>query len=111
MQIKPSSILIVSFIATISVYAYINTSGLRRGPVISVEYPVAYSTVPGVVEVRGTIKHVKEATINQKQMTFTTKGEFVENIVLTSPSDNIDIVARNAYGKTATLSLPLNVAD
>lgn len=76
-----------------------------------IDSPTDYSTVAGSVEVKGRIKYVKEATINGKPVTFTTKGDFTEYIVLRSPNDTLDIEATNAYGKKTFKTLTLNVSD
>lgn len=110
-KIKPSSILIILTLVSVAVYAIYNTSGLWRGPVVRIDSPADYSTVPGSVEVKGRIKYVKEASINGKPITFTTKGDFTEYIVLRAPTDTLDIEAVNAYGKRSYKTLTLNVSD
>ncbi|MEN9852369.1 MAG: Glucodextranase, domain [Candidatus Parcubacteria bacterium] len=63
------------------------------------------------MEVRGTIAHAKEATINGMNISFAKNGDFVALLVLTPPLDTIDIWAKNAYGRESTKSIQVAVVE
>lgn len=92
-------------------YAFYNSSSLRSGPTVRIDTPLPYSSVPGVIEVRGNIAHAKEATINGMSVSFTKNGDFAALLVLTPPLDTIDIWAKNAYGKESTKSVQVAVTE
>jgi 4-amino-4-deoxy-L-arabinose transferase-like glycosyltransferase len=102
-------ILIGLLLVSLVSYIWWNTSALRSGPRITINTPQEFSTVGQVVEVTGSVPHSKEVTINGKSITFTTRGEFRERVVLSPPVDSLDIVAEDAYGKIATKSIQLMV--
>ena len=110
MTIRPLTIVSIILVASIISYAYYASSALRLGPVIRIDTPLEYSSVPGAVRVTGNIKHVGTATINEKPMTFTLKGDFDELLVLTPPLDTIDIVASGTYGKVTRKSIQVSVS-
>ena len=95
----------------IGVLVYINTLGLRRGPTITIDTPVAYSTVDAVVEVSGRIPRAKEANINGKPLTFNKRGDFSTTIILTPPLDSLDIYAISAYGQESAAKIVLGVSE
>jgi hypothetical protein len=95
----------------IAVLVYMNTLGLRRGPTITINTPIAYSTVDAVVEVSGRIPRAKEANINGKALYFNKRGDFTTTIILTPPLDSLDIYAISAYGQESTSKIVLGVSE
>ncbi len=95
----------------IGVLVYVNTLGLRRGPTITIDTPVPYSSVPAVVEVSGRIPRAKEANINGQPLVFNKRGDFKAMIILTPPQDRLDIYAISAYGQESRASIDLAVSE
>lgn len=101
----------ILLILGIGVLVYINTLGLRRGPTITINTPVAYSTVDAVVEVSGRIPRARFATINGKPLVFNKRGDFTTTIILTPPLDSLDIYAISAYDQESTAKIVLGVSE
>ena len=96
---KSQTISLVILFLAIFVFAFYNTRSLRSGPVIKIHTPLPYSEVQGMVEVRGNVNKATELLVNNLNVNVTKEGDFVTNILLTPPYDDINIWAKNTYGK------------
>lgn len=92
---------IIAAVFLIAGYAYFETRGLIRGPVVAVEYPVPGSTVADeLVTVSGTVLRVTDIALNDRPIFIDADGRWSEMLLLAPGYNVLELSVADRFGRT-----------
>ena len=109
---KPVKVLKIIFLGLIILfvigYAYYQTQGYLKGPILTITEPLDNSTLhQAVLTVKGMATNIAYISLDGRQIFTSPTGEFSEDILLLSGYNILEISAKDKYERSAQKILHL----
>jgi len=96
------------FVGVIIFYTYFQSRAIIAGPQIMLKSPEnGMTATTSLLTVEGTITNAKETTLNGRRLFIDLKGNFSEQLLLSSGYNIIELTAKDAEGRTVKKSLEI----
>lgn len=98
----------VTLVLTITLYAYLKSVEILGGPRITDHFPAnGTSEISSLIVVSGTIKHANEVTLDGRPIFIDLEGRFAEKLLLAEGYNIIELVAKDAQGRSERKTIEL----